>query len=75
MAAFIVTPYVTTNERKLWLALLKVSALHLDVYTCTCILCISNSIPLRVYRCSDWHIVFHLIQIVLRKADKYVRGL
>ncbi|XP_064407340.1 uncharacterized protein LOC135352102 isoform X2 [Halichondria panicea] len=24
MAAFIVTPYVTTNERKLWLALLKV---------------------------------------------------
>ena len=31
MAAFIVTPYVTNNERKLWLALLKVSALHFDV--------------------------------------------
>ncbi|XP_064398445.1 uncharacterized protein LOC135345042 isoform X2 [Halichondria panicea] len=27
MAAFIVTPYVTTNERKLWLALLKVFSL------------------------------------------------
>ena len=30
--------------------------------------------PFVVYRCLDWHIVFRLIQIVLRKANKYVRG-
>ncbi len=61
--------YVANN---IWKARTFKKWLHY-VWTCirTCTSCISNP-----YACvsSDLHIVFHLIQIVLRKADKYVRG-
>ncbi len=58
MAAFIVTPYVTNYE---WLALSKVSALHVRIRldVCTCTFYISNSTPACVSRCSELHSVFH----------------
>ena len=48
MAAFIVTPYVTNYE---WLALSKVSALHVRIHldVCTCTFYNSNSTPACVY--------------------------